>query len=72
MLTLAMALLGVWGITEEWPYLVLSLSYVIGSSISSLVREAIAPSPQFRLTQATAVLLLIISVFSFADLIRYL
>lgn len=70
MLLLAMALLGVWGITEKWPYLVLSLSYVVGSSTSILIREAIAPSPYPRITQVTAVLLLIISFYGFADLVR--
>jgi len=46
MLLLAIGLLGIWGITPYWPYLVLSLSFVIGSSVSILVREAIAPSPR--------------------------
>ena len=72
MLLLAIGLLGIWGITPNWPYLVLSLSFVIGSSVSILVREAIAPSPQMRATQITAVLLLIVSIYGFADLVRYL
>ncbi len=72
MLLLAMAMLGMWSITPNWPYLVLSLSFVVGSSISILVREAIAPSPQMRATQVTAVLLLIVSIYGFADLVRYL
>jgi len=42
MLLLAIGLLGIWGITPTG-YLV-SLSFVIGSSVSILVREAIAPS----------------------------
>ncbi|NES81000.1 MAG: hypothetical protein F6K10_06115 [Moorea sp. SIO2B7] len=71
MLVLAMGLLAIWGITEQWPYLVLSLSYVIGSSVSILVREAFFPSPQPRLSQMIALLLLIISIYSFADLARY-
>jgi len=50
---------GIWGITPYWPYL--SLSFVIGSSVSILVREAIAP--QMRATQVTAVLLLIVSIW---------
>ncbi|WP_346016814.1 hypothetical protein [Chroococcidiopsis sp. CCMEE 29] len=72
MLLLAIALLAIWSMIPNWPYLVLSLSYVIGSSVSILVREAITPSPQPRVTQITAVLLLIISICGFADLIRYL
>ena len=72
MLLMAMALLAVWSITPNWPYLVLGLSLVVGASISILVREAIAPSPQPRATQITAVLLLIISIYGFADLARYL
>jgi hypothetical protein len=51
------------------PYLVLGLSLVVGASISILVREAIAPSPQRRVTQFTALLLLFISIYGFADLL---
>ncbi len=69
MLLLSMTLLGIWQIVPDWPYLVLSLSYVIGASISILVREAIAPSPQPRATQITAVLLLIVSIYGFAQLL---
>ena len=72
MLLLAIMLLGIWNFTPNWPYLVLSLSFVIGASISILVREAIAPSPQMRATQVTAVLLLIVSIYGFADLVHYL
>jgi len=43
MLLLAIGLLGIWGITPNWPYLVLSLSFVIGSSVSILVRERSHP-----------------------------
>jgi multisubunit Na+/H+ antiporter MnhE subunit len=71
MLTLAMILLGIWSLMpQQWPYLVLSLSYIIGSSFSILVRESLCPQPQFQLTHVTALLLLIISVYSFAELIR--
>lgn len=72
MLLLAIILLGIWQITPNWPYLALSLSYIIGASLSILVREAIAPSPQIRVTQVTAILLLIISIYGFVDLIQYL
>lgn len=70
MLTLAMILLGIWSLTPQWPYLVLSLSYIIGSSFAILVREFLGPRPQFQLTHITAVLLLIISFYSFAELIK--
>lgn len=70
MLTLAMILLGLWTLTGEWPYLALSLSYIIGSSFSILVRESLGPRPQFQLTHLTALLLLVISFYSFAELIR--
>lgn len=72
MLTLAMILIGVWEIIQEWPYLVLALSYTIGSAASILVREAITPSPQPRVAQAIAVLMLLVSLYGFADLYRYL
>ncbi|MEB3336411.1 MAG: hypothetical protein VKJ46_03045 [Leptolyngbyaceae bacterium] len=78
MLLLAIALLLVWGIADAvwgmragWPYLVLSLSYAIGSAVSTLVRETILPSPQPRLTQVIAVLLLLVSLYSFTDFLRY-
>jgi len=69
MLLLAMVLLGIWQILPNWPYLVLSLSYVVGASISILIRETCLPSPQPRVTQMTAVLLLIISIYGFTVLI---
>ncbi|MCT7955531.1 hypothetical protein [Laspinema palackyanum] len=72
MLSAAIVLLGFWGVTLDWPYMVLSLSYAVGSSCSCLVRGAIAPSPTFRLPQLTAILLLVVSFFSFADLLGYL
>ncbi|WP_366930787.1 hypothetical protein [Microcoleus sp. bin38.metabat.b11b12b14.051] len=70
MLILAMILLGIWSVTWQWQYLTLSLSYIIGSSFSILVREYIGPRPQFQLTHFTALLLLVISFYSFAELIR--
>lgn len=72
MLWLALLLLGLWSITPYWPYLVLSLSYVVGASISLLVREAIAPTQQATISQITAVLMLIVSIYGFADLLRYM
>jgi len=69
MLILASAMLILATILPDMPYLVLGLSLVVGASISILVREAIAPSPQVRLTQFTALLLLFISIYGFADLL---
>jgi hypothetical protein len=69
MLMVAIAMLGVATILPEKPYLILGLSLVVGASISILVREAIAPSPQVRITQLTALLLLFISLYGFADLL---
>ncbi len=68
MLLLAIAMLAIASILPDIPYLILGLSLVVGASISILVREAIAPSPQTRITQLTASLLLIISLYGFADL----
>jgi len=69
MLLLAIAMLAIASILPDRPYLILGLSLVVGASISILVREAIAPSPQTRITQLTALLLLFISLYGFADLI---
>ncbi|MBW4432836.1 MAG: hypothetical protein KME28_14175 [Pelatocladus maniniholoensis HA4357-MV3] len=73
MLTLAITMLAISSVVpREIPYMVLGLSFVVGASISILVREAIAPSPQTRVTQFTALLLLIVSFYGFADLIKIL
>ncbi|MBV9385972.1 MAG: hypothetical protein JOZ78_06050 [Chroococcidiopsidaceae cyanobacterium CP_BM_ER_R8_30] len=69
MLLLAMVLLGIWQFLPDWPFLVLSLSYVVGAATSILVRETCLPSHQPRMTQITAVLLLIISIYGFTVLI---
>ncbi|GAX34258.1 hypothetical protein [Nodularia sp. NIES-3585] len=69
MLMVAIANLIIATILPDIPYLVLGLSLVVGASISILVREAIAPSPQARVTQFTALLLLLISIYGFADLL---
>lgn len=71
MLWIALLLLAIWSVSPFWPYLVLSLSFVIGASISILIREAIAPSSYLRATQVIAVLMLIISIYGLADLIQY-
>ncbi|MEH2398856.1 hypothetical protein [Nostoc sp.] len=68
MLLLAIAMLAIATILPDRPYLILGLSLVVGASISILVREAIAPSPQTRITQLTASLLLLISLYQFGEL----
>ncbi|CEJ45740.1 hypothetical protein [Umezakia ovalisporum] len=70
MLTLAIAMLVIATILPDIPYLILGLSLVVGASASILVREAMAPSPQTRITQFTALLLLLISIYGFFDLLH--
>ena len=72
MLLLAIILLGAWLMTPHWAYLILAWSYVVGVSASMWVREAIAPSHQKRTTQAMALVLLILSIYGFADVIQFL
>jgi hypothetical protein len=72
MLFLSLIMFTTWLITQDNPYLVLGLSFILGCSISMLVREAIAPSPQTRITQVLALLLLIISLCWLTDFIQSL
>ncbi len=79
MLTLAIAMLTISIIVPDRPYIILGLSFVIGASTSILVREAMSPHGhshtflnQKRITQLTALLLLGISIYGFADLIHTL
>ncbi|MDZ8053687.1 MAG: hypothetical protein RMX68_007910 [Aulosira sp. ZfuVER01] len=72
MLMVAIAMLGIATLLPDMPYMVLGLSLVVGASLSILVREAIAPSPQTRITQLTALILLFISLYGFADLLQTL
>ncbi|WP_353932332.1 hypothetical protein WJM97_07030 [Okeanomitos corallinicola TIOX110] len=79
MLSLAIAMLMISTITPDKPYLILGLSFVLGASISILIREAISTtnhahptSSQRLITIVTSLLLLIISVYGFADLIMSL
>ncbi len=72
MLLLATILLLVWDYNKQWPYLVLSLSYIIGSSLSTLIRESFLPIPKPTLTQVIALFLLLVSVYFFRDLSYYL
>ncbi|NJK38569.1 MAG: hypothetical protein HC825_07810 [Oscillatoriales cyanobacterium RM1_1_9] len=69
MLLLAIILLLFWSATGSWTFLVLCLSYAAGSSMAMLVREAMFPPPQFQATQAVAILLLLMSLCTLADLV---
>ncbi|MGL5082563.1 MAG: hypothetical protein ACRC8A_13840 [Microcoleaceae cyanobacterium] len=69
MLILALVLLSLWGVTGHWVCLVLCLSYAAGSSMAMLVREAVLPSARFQPAQAIAVLLLIVSLYTLAELV---
>lgn len=73
MLSLAIILLAISTIfPREEAFLILGLSFVVGASLSILVREAMSPSPRTWITQITAVLLLLVSAYGFADLIQHL
>ncbi|MBD1834149.1 MULTISPECIES: hypothetical protein [Cyanophyceae] len=72
MLTVATVLIMAWEINQQWPYLVLGLSYMVGAAGSILVREALTPSHHPRVSQVMAVLMLIVSFYCFADLTQHL
>jgi hypothetical protein len=65
MVLVAIALLMIWQITLELPYMILGWSLVVGASMSILVREAIAPTPETFINRLSAFLFLIISGFGF-------
>ncbi len=65
MVLLAIIMLIIWNFTLDTPYMILGWSFVIGASISILVREAIAPSPDIRINQLAAFFFLSISLYGF-------
>ncbi len=65
MVLLAIAMLIVWNFTLEIAFMILGWSFVVGASISILVREAIAPSTDIRVNQLAAVFFLSISLYGF-------
>ena len=67
MTSLTMALLMSWEFTRQWPYLVLSSSFAIGAATSMWVRELILPSQHSTVVKVLAILLLIYSLYAFAD-----
>ena len=79
MLTLAIALLIISTILPDAPYLILGLSFVIGASISILIRESITTNHSIshynqpisiyqHLTKIIALILLGVSIYAFIDL----
>lgn len=70
MLALSMVLFAVWLVVPASPYLLLGLIYTIGACASILVREARVSEPRPRPTQVAATVLLLISLYGVADLIR--
>ncbi|MBF2067118.1 MAG: hypothetical protein IGS39_22290 [Calothrix sp. C42_A2020_038] len=54
----------------EKPYMILALSFVVGSALSILVREALEPTYQARVTKINAILMLIIGLYGFIDVIH--
>lgn len=72
MLALGLLMLVISVFLPDKPYLILSLSLMIGAASSILVREAVVPSPNRRLTRTTAIILLLVSLYGFVDLITTL
>ncbi len=71
MLSLSMVLFSVWiGQSDsKLAYLLLGLVLTVGACASILVREALIPAIRPRPTQVMAALLLIVSLYGFADLL---
>ena len=66
MLSLTIILGICWLTNYHWPYLVLSVSYAVGSATSIWIRELISPSSHIRLTIATGVLLLSVALLLYS------
>lgn len=69
MLALSMVLFSVWIGQERLAYLLLGLVLTVGACASILVREALIPAIRPRPTQVMAMLLLLVSLYGFADLL---
>ncbi|MBE9010373.1 hypothetical protein IQ250_09165 [Pseudanabaenaceae cyanobacterium LEGE 13415] len=69
MLALSMVLFSLWIAQSELAYLVLGLVLTVGACASILVREALIPAIRPRPTQVMATLLLLVSLYGFADLL---
>lgn len=71
MMALAMIMLFVWVLFPQLKaFLVLCLSLLVGVSSSILVREAMVPSHHNRNAQIAALILLIATLFGFADVLQ--
>ncbi|MEL6462592.1 MAG: hypothetical protein AAFQ91_30940 [Cyanobacteria bacterium J06621_15] len=70
MLGIALIMLTISTFISDLPYLVLGLSFVVGASASILVREAIEPTSQTKITKITTLLLLMVSIYVFAGLLK--
>ncbi len=70
MLIFAMLTFLLWWVRQDWQYLVLYISYIVGVTASILVRETVAPSPQTHLIRFAAVgsLLVVLSFVVFYTL----
>ncbi|BAU11706.1 hypothetical protein LEP3755_22090 [Leptolyngbya sp. NIES-3755] len=69
MLALSMVLFSVWIAQSELAFLLLGLVLTVGACSSILVREALIPALRPRPTQVMATLLLLVSLYGFADLL---
>ncbi|MBR8834220.1 MAG: hypothetical protein DSM106950_09325 [Stigonema ocellatum SAG 48.90 = DSM 106950] len=72
MVLLALVMLIIWNFIPDRPYMILGWSFVVGASISILVREAIAPSPEMRINQIAALFFIIISLYGFGYIFQTL
>ena len=60
-----------WVLFDGWPYLVLSSSFALGAGVSMWVGEIVMPSSRPRVALVLAIgILLLYSVYAFADLVR--
>lgn len=69
MLAQSMVLFMVWMAQSVSAYLLLGLVLTVGACTSILVREALIPAIRPRPTQVMATLLLLVSLYGFADLL---
>lgn len=72
MLSLAFVLAGIWFFHQnQWPYLVLCASYIVGVAASIWVEESLVPSTRARQTSATFALFLAVlfAIFSIGHLV---
>ena len=69
MLLFALIVLGLWWLRQDWQYLILTLSYILGAIASILARETVAPSmhaPKVRLAALFSLVVLASSAGMYA------